>query len=68
VDAHNRVQIKDINFDVLFIALQNGDSQSAINFLKTYKLSDIFYIKGSHQEYANLHSISFEGGNVVFQH
>lgn len=60
VDAHNRVQIKDINFDALFNAFAEGDSTAAINFFKTYKLSDIFFIRGSTQEYATIHSVSEE--------
>lgn len=66
VDAHNRVQVKDINFDYFFNALYEGDSTSAINFLKNYKLSDLFFIRGSQTEYIDIHQVIEDAHSIMF--
>lgn len=44
---------KDININVLFEYLRNKQQAEAIEFLRTYKLSDLSFYRGFHQEYAN---------------
>ncbi|MFS8159949.1 MAG: hypothetical protein ACMG6E_07010, partial [Candidatus Roizmanbacteria bacterium] len=46
IDVQRRAQIKDLNFAELYAAFDNGNLQEAINFFKTYKLSDLMFIRG----------------------
>ena len=47
VDIHKKAALKDMNASLLSMYISNRQENEAIEFLKTYKPTDLFFFKGS---------------------